>query len=305
MIYLKIINYEKIESNINDILKTNKLYAVLKNDAYGFNISKLIKILDNKKIEGYFVNTIDEAISLRLITNKDIYLMGAYLDNIDKLIKYNIIPTASSINEINLYKSNRINYSIKINAGMNRFGFNKINERLLLDDMLILIYAHFPIYDNLTNNKIKNIENLANKYNKKYCVGGSILYGHTNSPLRLGFNIYKDSLSLYGKIIAIRRISINDFVGYNNEYRANKNELIAVLDIGYYNGIRVGFNGYAYYKSNKYNCIGRICMNHMFIKASSDMKIGEYVELISDNISLKEFIKYNNCTEYEAFLSIK
>lgn len=305
VIIVKIINYEKIEENINEIIKTNRLYPVLKNDAYGFNINKLLNILEKKEIEGYFINTFDEAIALREKTTKPIFLMGKYINDITKLIKYNIIPTASSLEEIKLYSNNRINYAIKINVGMNRFGFDYINNELLKDKYLCLVYAHFPMLDDNTLNIIDNIKKHCDSYNKKYCVGGSILFGITNSSLRIGYKMYKDSIFLYGKIIGIRELSKNDTVGYNKEYKANKKEKIAILDIGYYNGIRVGFNGFVYYKNNRYKVVGRVCMNHMFILASDDMKLGEYVELISNNIGMKEFIKYNNCTEYEAFLSIK
>ncbi len=180
-----------------------------------------------------------------------------------------------------------------------------MDEELFKDNNLCLVYAHFPMVDENTNNIISNIKLMSEKYNKDYCVGGSILYGLTDSPLRLGYQMYKDSLYLYAKIIEIRELARNDSIGYNREYRSDKKEKIAILDIGYYNGIRVGFNGYVMYRNTKYSVIGRICMNNMFIKASNDMKIGEYVELISDNILMDEFIKYNNCTEYEALLSLK
>lgn len=302
---MKIIDYSIIEGNIDRILKTNDLYVVLKNNAYEFNMDKILNITEKKNIKGYFINTINEAKDLRAKTNKQIYLMGNYSKYIDDIKKYDVIPTASSLYEMKKYNEEKIKYALKINVGMNRFGINKIIDDILEDNYLSLIYAHFPVYDDASLDKIKIIQALASKYNKDYCVGGSILYNKTNSPLRLGYEIYRNSLSFYGKIISIREISANDYVGYLKEYKSTKKEKIAILDVGYYNGIRVGFNGNVYYKNRLYRVIGRICMNHTFIYADDEMKEGEYVEFISSNIPINNFIKANNSTEYESFLSLK
>ena len=44
---MRVINYKKIEDNIKRLMKNNELILVLKDNAYGFGVDKVLKS-DNK-----------------------------------------------------------------------------------------------------------------------------------------------------------------------------------------------------------------------------------------------------------------
>lgn len=303
---MKVIDYSQIEENIKTIKKTNDIILVVKNNAYGFGIKRIVEIALKNDIRMFAVNTIAEAIELRRLTDRDILLFGYCVEYIDEIIKYQIIPTANSLDEIAIFNKNKIYYALEIDIGMNRFGIKEYNESIFNNQYLHHVYAHF-YNENINYSKIINkIKKLCNKYNKKCHFGGSMLYSKTNESLRLGKLAYSDALRLYGNVVMIKRLAKGEAVGYDSLYKAeNDDEIIAVVDIGYYNGLRVYYDGYTYINNNRYKVVGKICMNHSFIKIDDKVSIGDMVEFLGKNISIYEFLSHNNMTEYECFLSIK
>ena len=301
---MKYIDYNQIRNNLELIKKTNDVVLVVKNNAYGFNVCEIVNIARSLNINEYAVNTIAEAIELRKLTNANILLFGYSIDYIDLISKYNIIPCANSIMEIDLYTKNNIIFALEIDAGMNRFGIKNFNEKLLNNRYLKEIFAHFH-NDNIDYNLINYIMRLAHNYNKEFHFGGSKLYSKINSKLRIGKIVYQDSLFLFGRVVMIKQIEKGESVGYDSLYTADKTELIAVVDVGYYNGLRVGYNGDVVINHKRYKIVGKICMNHTFVLIDDNVAINDKVEFLGKNIKMDEFLKNNNMSEYECFLSIR
>jgi alanine racemase len=97
----------------------------------------------------------------------------------------------------------------------------------------------------------------------------------------------------------------NETIGYDGEYKAKKNILVGICNIGYYNGLRRNYKGRLSINDKYYRVIGRICMNQMFILIDYDVKIGDKVIIFGKNITKKEFLLHNNMSNYESFLLIR
>jgi len=302
---LKKIDYQRIEENLKRVLKTNRVSLVLKNDAYGFKMDKIIPLAIKNNVDTFYLNTLDEAIKARVICDKRLILLGPSRDYIVSLIKYKIIPTAINIEDYQYYTYNSLRFALELDSGMNRFGIKKYNERLFDNEYLEEVYMHFYTAkdDNLV--AMKEIAYLCNKYNKRFTFGGSLAYGYHNYPLRIGRLIYENSISLYGRVLEIKRVLKGETVGYEGEFKAPKDLLIAVTDIGYYNGLRTHYKGRAFIKNKYYNIVGRICMNHSFIEVDEDVSLSDVVEYLGENIEEKELLDNNNMTKYESFLWLK
>lgn len=302
---MKKIDYQIIENNIKNILKTNKISLVLKNDAYGFRMDKIIPIAIRNGINTFYVNTISEAIKARMMTDAKIILLGPCRAYLISLFKYNIIPSAINLEDVELYTKNKIKFALEIDTGMNRFGVKEYNDDIFDNEYIDEVYAHF--YKSLESNNIlmDRIAYLCNKYNKSFSFGGSLAYGNNNYPLRIGKMVYDNSISLYGKVLELKRVLKGEVIGYEAMYKAKEDITIAILDIGYYNGLRVNYNGRVFCKGRYYTVVGRVCMNHLFVLVDDNIGINDYFEVFGNNISLEEFIRNNNMTKYESFLSIK
>lgn len=104
---------------------------------------------------------------------------------------------------------------------------------------------------------------------------GIALYGYwpsseTYVSYRLGGGTNKilaPALSLYSRITQIKTVKAGDFIGYGCTYRASSKSKIAVLPVGYSDGIdrRLSNLGYVLIKGRRAPIRGRVCMNLMMV----------------------------------------
>lgn len=302
---MKIIKYDRIEENLCALLKTNLLCLVLKNDAYGFGMKNITRLALKHHVENFAVNTITEAIELRGLTDGKIIQFGNCRNDLMLLKAYRILPTASSSEEIRLYTDYKLPFALEVDSGMNRFGVKELEEGFLSNPYLDTVYVHF--YKKKEENLafMHRLAELCRVYRKAFHFGGSLAYGEHGYPLRVGRLIYRNSVELYGQIQMIKTVSAGETVGYEGEYQAQTEERIAVLNIGYYNGIRTFYDGSVYGRGKRYPVVGRVCMNHTFIRIDDTVKEGDWLEFFGNRITLEEFLIHNRMSEYESFLFIR
>ncbi len=302
---MKLISYSTILNNLIEIKKNNGTSFVVKNNAYGFDIEKIANLAIKAGIEELAVIDYIEAIKIRKI-DKDvrILLLAGSKCDLELLKKYNIIASAENEEEYLYYKKNNIRMALKVDVGMHRFGIRNLENKYLLDDMVEEIYFHLPLALNSYNSIISYYSNLCNQYNKRYHFGGSALYKKYNVPIRFGIIAYNNSIQLYGKIIALKYLKKNATLGYNEYYKANDDIYYAIIDIGYYNGLNRNNKYKVFYHNEYYESIGLLCMNHLFIRANSNFKIGEYVEFIGENIKIEDLAN-EDLSVYELILRLK
>ena len=302
---MRIIDENVIIENINNIKKTNDFIMVLKDNAYGIGICRMINIAKKCNINFFAVKNIEEAKFVRhLFKEAKILVLGKINKyEIKEIINYDLIPTINDYTDYLLFKENNVKCHLEIDAGMNRFGIKNNYLAIINDPLIEEIYIH--LYGVEAVDKIRFIENLGKKYNKKIHIGGSIAYGLTNSKLRIGKMLYDNCLSFYGKIINIKRIKELDTVGYEGLYKSKKEDYIGICDIGYQNGLDIYSKSKVCINSGIYNLIGRTCMDQCFILIDETVKIGDIVEFVGKNISIDSFLKQNNMTFYEALLFLK
>ena len=86
---------------------------------------------------------------------------------------------------------------------------------------------------------------------------------------------------------------------------AKKDEIIAIVPIGYADGIiRANKGRFVYINNKKYQIVGNICMDMLFIKVDQTIKVKDKVIIIKDIKHIKEIAKHLNTIEYEVLCSI-
>ena len=123
------------------------------------------------------------------------------------------------------------------------------------------------------------------------------LYGGSNKNNLLN-KYLKPVVTLSGKIIQIKIINKGKYIGYNQTYKTNKKIKVAVIGIGYADGIprSLSNKGKVYYKNNKFNIIGRISMDSFTIditNSKDNLKVGKYIDLINHKNGIEDFA--NQC----------
>lgn len=110
------------------------------------------------------------------------------------------------------------------------------------------------------------------------------------SPLNKEFFIdVKPAIKLISTIECIKKIKKGEKVGYDGEYIADEDINIAMIPIGYADGLNKNFTGkYVLINNKKYQIVGEINMCMTLIKVDKNVKIGDQVTLIGDELTPKK-----------------
>lgn len=313
-------NYNKIKS------KTNKeIIAVVKNNAYGLGLIEISKKLVSLGVKMLAVNDIIEAVKLRenFIYSDVLILNSLTFDDYSYLYRYdNIVLSINSLEDaINLnkyYYGRPLRVHIQIDSGMNRLGIKSWGE--YLDTLNIVknnekfhlegIYTHFvSSKDSIINNQISYFKKHLNEYHYRYIHimnSSSIDKCDFGNLVRVGIALYgvlpdhKQVVKIKTKPIWIKKIYPNETIGYEQKYQVTKESLIALLPIGYGNGIIRAFEGFSVLANNqKYPIIGHICMNHMFVLVDESINQNTHFYITNDTLRIEELANYINTCPHQ------
>ena len=121
-----------------------------------------------------------------------------------------------------------------------------------------------------------------------YVRAGISLYGVFSSPddRTLLQPKLRPVLALQAKVVLIREISRGETVGYGRTFRAERNSRIAILPIGYGDGLPRNLSGKAMVRISTHllPVIGRICMDQLAIDltGADDVSVGDTAILIDN-----------------------
>ena len=123
------------------------------------------------------------------------------------------------------------------------------------------------------------------------------------------YNISKTSLqndlklntafSLYSTVMSIKKVNKDEFVGYGALYFATTDINVAVIPIGYADGITKKYK-YVSINNNKYEIIAD-SMDMLMVSVDKSVKVKDKVEIFGDKISIKEASKANGVNSYKLF----
>ena len=231
----------------------------------------------------------------------------------------------------------KVRVHIKIDTGMTRLGFsahdvisNICHIRDNYTNLLIEgIYTHLSSADTNEEYTIMQLEKFDEIYSKllnldfkfKYVhvlnSAGTFLYSkYQYTHVRVGIAMYgylpdyslkekidlKPSLKLTADIIHINNIKENTSVSYSRTYTSKSDEKIAVVQIGYADGLpRVLSNKYT---TNVGEIVGNICMDMCMVKLEKDMDVGDEVTIFDYTNDLEEICNICNRINYEIISGI-
>ncbi len=230
---------------------------------------------------------------------------------------------ADTLNNQNIH----IKVHIKIDTGMHRLGFS-VNDTECIAQVfsnknlhVCGMFTHLCVSDSLASKdvcftymQISSFYQLLDKLKEKQITLPKVhiqsSYGLLNYPelkcdyVRIGIALYGalDSsgnktklqldlhpvLSLKSQIILLRNIQCGETVGYDRAFVASRDSLIAIIPIGYADGLPrnlSGGSGSIIVRGQQIPIIGRICMDQLAIDVTdvSDISIGDIVTLIGND----------------------
>ena len=112
----------------------------------------------------------------------------------------------------------------------------------------------------------------------------------------------KTAFSLHTEVMTIKDVKKGEYVGYGAKYIAKEDIKIAILPIGFADGLTKNYENKTVTINNKnYQIIGEIGMDMTTVKIDSSVKLHDHVIIFSDP---KKQAKELNISAYELFTSI-
>ncbi len=111
------------------------------------------------------------------------------------------------------------------------------------------------------------------------------------------------AFSLYTEVMSIKQVKRGEVIGYRASYQAKDDMTIAILPIGYADGMSLDFKEVIIH-GKKYPIIGEICMDMTIIQIDDSVSLHDKVEIFGDTISVKEAALKKKSNAYQLLLSI-
>jgi len=156
-------------------------------------------------------------------------------------------------------------------------------------------YDPTPKYSNKgVKNKLREIKRKINK------TQNNISETITELPIEL-----KPAFKMVTEVMQVKEIKKGEFVGYGASYRAEEDETIGIIPVGYDDGIfRKSRGRLVSINNRKYRLIGDVGMGMCAVKIDSAVRMYDKVTLIGDEISVKQVAQHNGTSIYETICNI-
>ena len=339
------ININRLKSNFNYLkgkLKAKtKIIAVMKAYAYGHGDIILAKKLEEIGVHALWVADFEEGSRLResgiqipiIIANPGTKSTRKIIDNKLDVVIYNfkLLQLYGELNK-------EICIHIKFNTGMNRYGFNPEEIKLLTKTLLRYpklklqsICSHLAATDNpkkdeFTNKQCLVFDTICTTFFQElgYEVDRHIL--NTNGVLRfsknecemvrLGIGLYGvandnhlEQISTLKSIVSqVRKIRQGDQIGYDATFVASTDMQIGIIPFGYADGLNRKLsikNGVVIINNTHCPIIGKISMDSCIVDLSNTAaKAGDEVIIFGKENTVLAIAKKLDTIPYEIFSTL-
>ena len=186
--------------------------------------------------------------------------LNVYLNDNNILIDLKDIPIVHLGSSVILLSHPKLSFATGVRMGIVLYG-----------------YDVSPTYSNKgLKNKLRNIRN--KHYQKKYNIS-PLIY---NTKLDL-----KPAMSMTTSILQIKKVRKGETIGYGASYKAKEDMKVAILPVGYNNGIgRKNIDRFVIINSKKCPVVGEMSMNMMIVKVDKNVELNDKVYILGGGITL-------------------
>lgn len=340
------INIDNLLENyklLREIASPATAAAVVKDDAYGLGINVVAPTLyEEVGCRDFWVAHALEAarVAEKLPDARFYVLQGIGDDSLALFQKYHFVPVISSPEMLQYWKDHAVagvKPVIQVETGLNRLGFrDKDLVQLAESDlkMFAMVMSHLACADEkdhfMNQQQLQKFKEIRQAYfpslpaslsasdgtllGADFCCDmvrlGAAMYGINTAPYRL--NQMKNIMTLKAPVLQVTDLPKGDFVGYSATYRASTNRKLAVVSVGYGDGIprSVSNVGKVFFACGgewkEARIIGRVSMDNIICDVSgiSEVSVGSYGYLIFDGYTLDDIARDAGTISYEVLSRI-
>lgn len=335
------INLNRLIENYKQLCKIiapAKPSAVVKDDAYGLGAFMVAQALyKNADCHDFWVaHALEGQRIASAVPEANIrVLQGIGTDNVDIFEKYKLIPVISSPEMLSFWKAHKIDGIkpvIHVETGLNRLGFRESEiKKLSKADLksFSMVMSHLSCADEkdhfMNQHQLDNFKKIRQQYfadipaalsasdgaflGQEYVFDmvrlGAAMYGINTAPYR--HNQMQNVINVRAPVLQIADLSKGDFVGYSATYRAATERKIAIISIGYGDGLprSLSNTGRVYFnidgKISEARIIGRMSMDNVIcdITDIEGLKVGMFADIINDIYTLDDIARDAGTISYE------
>ncbi len=324
------------------------IMAMVKAFAYGSGSAEIASLLEYQGVSYFAVAYADEGVALREAgIMAPVMVMNPDESAMDLIIRHNMEPEIYSMESYESFlrsarRHGLVNYPVhlKMDTGMHRLGFSA-SEIDRLAGMLrseqhvrvMSLFSHLSasenkMHDDFTHRQASLLTGAADRLTKS--LGYTIRLHLLNSAgisrfpeyqfdmVRIGIGLYGIgeyqgvSLRHTGKFVTavsqVRTVPAGDPVSYGCTGAADSDREIAVIPVGYADGLRRELGngrGSLFIRGRKVPIAGSICMDMCMVDVTGlNVRTGDEAEVFGNNIPVEEIAKMCNTIPYEILTSI-
>ena len=335
------VNLDKLVDNyklLEKIIAPATASAVVKDDAYGLGAGIVAKTLYEKAgCRNFWVaHALEGARIAESVPGVNIFvLQGIGNDSLDLFKQFAFIPVISSPEMLQFWKKNAIDGIkpvIHVETGLNRLGFRvsdlqKLSKKELQSFSMVM--SHLACADEkshfMNEKQSDEFKSIRKKYfpelpaslsasdgaflGPDFCCDmvrlGAAMYGINTAPYRP--NQMKNIITVKAPVLQIANLPKGDFVGYSATYRAGTNRKIAIVSIGYGDGLPRSLSnvGKVFFKISGRWCesriLGRVSMDNIICDVTDfeDIRAGDFAYFVFDEYTLDEVARDAGTISYE------
>ncbi|UCG28734.1 MAG: bifunctional UDP-N-acetylmuramoyl-tripeptide:D-alanyl-D-alanine ligase/alanine racemase [Bacteroidales bacterium] len=327
---------------------STRVMVMVKAFSYGSGSYEIASAMQFQRVDYLAVAFADEGVMLREAgINLPIMVMNPEVKSLDLLIRYDLEPEIYDFNILKRFsevvrRSGMMNYPvhIKLDTGMNRLGFVAGEKERLLEVLkthrelfVKSVFSHLAAsddkkHDHFTRHQIDLFTTISDKLIAMY--NHHVLRHILNSSgierfpeaqfdmVRLGIGLYgisdrnrdqvRNISSLKSRISQIKSVKAGDSIGYGRDARVSGETRIAVIPVGYADGLNRKFgNGVGQFIINDkpVPVIGNICMDMCMVNITGvDAKTGDEVEIFGERNRISDLAEKIDTIPYEILAGI-
>lgn len=317
---------------------------MVKANAYGLGLKPVAKCLWQSGCHEFFVATPAEGIALRAVLDEAIIyvLSGAVAGSVETFVTHGMIPVLNTPSQVAAWQGQPGAAAVHVDTGMARLGLQwEEAEKILqsIDFPLTLLISHFARADEVQHafsalqkqrffslcRSLQGAGRTGRQLRISLCNSAAILDGlcqpdsETEHLGRGGIAVYGGNpfhnqpnpmaavVKLEGQIVQVRTVDSGQAVGYGGTYVANDRTRIAIVGVGYADGVpRLLSNRGRVFVNGKFSpIIGRISMDLLQIDVSNcEAQEGDWAEVFGRTISIDECASHAETLSYEILTGI-
>jgi alanine racemase len=334
------INLKKLITNYRILQKLSApaiAAAVVKDDAYGLGAVDVTETLYKEGCRHFFVAHGSEGAIIRKVAPEATIfaLQGIGEDSLSYFKEAHLTPVICSKDMLSFWNSHKIEGikpAIQVETGLNRLGFsvddlNTLSKETLNEFSYVLSHlscadeqAHFMNARQLAN--FKKIKQTFFKdtpatlsasdgvfLGHDFCFNltrlGAAMYGINTAPYRE--NEMSNILELKAPVLQVKPLKKGEFVGYSATFRAPTDMKIAIVSIGYGDGLPRSLSNRGkviFYENGKpHFCtiLGRVSMDNVICDVTplKELKTGDWGYLINDDYTVDDIARDAGTIAYE------